>query len=56
MGRRAKWQVRVQPHPWAAMLMSEQTRVNYGQDKVTERYLSYPLGVFGPRPMRPICR
>jgi len=43
---RSKWLVRTQRIPWAAMLFSEQTRQFYGMDKVEERYLSHPFGIF----------
>ena len=46
VAKRAKWQVKAQPHKWAAVLVSEQTRVNYGRDKIAERYAPYALGVF----------
>lgn len=46
VAKRAKWQVRARPHYWGAVLVSEQTRVNYGLDKMSERYLPYPLGIF----------
>lgn len=43
---RSKWLVRTQRIAWAAMLFSEQTRQFYGMDRVDERYLPHPFGIF----------
>ncbi len=46
--RRTPWMTHVQPEPWAALLMSDATRVFYGREsgRVEERYLANVLGVF----------
>ncbi len=48
MGARAKWLTRKKPEPWAALLMSDQTRIFYGQspEEVEKRYLSNVLGAY----------
>ncbi len=48
VGRRAPWITRVQPEPWAALVMSDATRVFYGREsgRVEERYLASVLGMF----------
>jgi hypothetical protein len=45
---RAKWMTHRQPEPWAAVLVSDNTRVFYGREpgKVEERYLAGVFGVF----------
>lgn len=45
---RAEWMTHRHPESWAAVLVSDNTRVFYGRDpgKVEERYLSSVLGVF----------
>ncbi len=42
------WITHVRPEPWAALLLSDNTRVFYGREsgQVEERYLSNVLGVF----------
>jgi hypothetical protein len=42
------WMTHIQPEPWAALLMSDTTRVFYGQEpgRVEERYLANVLGAF----------
>ncbi len=42
------WITHVQPEPWAALLMSDTTRVFYGREsgRVEERYLANVLGAF----------
>nr|CAA9276819.1 GH151 [uncultured Armatimonadetes bacterium] len=46
--RRARWITHLQSEPWAAMVMSEQTRNAYGRHpmQVEDRYLANVLGVF----------
>ncbi len=46
--RRAPWLTRKEPLPWAALVMSDQTRIFYGQspDQVESRYLSNVLGMY----------
>jgi hypothetical protein len=46
--RRSPWLTHKQPEPWAALLMSDQTRVFYGLDsrRVEERYLAHVFGAF----------
>lgn len=47
VGRRAPWLTRKQPERWAALLMSDDTRVFYGRSGlVEERYLANVLGAF----------
>jgi hypothetical protein len=46
IGRRKKWFVRSTPEPWAALLVSEQTRQFYAGGQIMERFLSHALGVF----------
>lgn len=45
---RAKWLTHRTPEPWAAVLVSDNTRVFYGREpgKVEERYLAGVFGVF----------
>ncbi|HLK61136.1 MAG TPA: ThuA domain-containing protein [Chthonomonadaceae bacterium] len=46
--KRTPWMTHVQPEPWAALVMSDNTRVFYGREpgRVEERYLANVLGVF----------
>jgi len=44
--RRQPWFVRLQQEPWAALLVSEQTRQFYAHGNIMERWLSHSLGVF----------
>lgn len=48
IGKREPWLTHVQPEPWAALLMSDNTRVFYGREsgRVEERYLANVLGMF----------
>jgi hypothetical protein len=46
IGRRKKWFVHSTQEPWAALLVSEQTRQFYAGGQVMERFLSHALGVF----------
>jgi len=48
IARREPWITHVQPEPWAALLMSDTTRVFYGREpgRVEERYLANVLGAF----------
>ncbi len=46
IGRRKKWFTRTTSEPWAALLVSEQTRQFYAGGQVMERFLSHALGVF----------
>lgn len=48
IARREPWMTHVQPEPWAALLMSDTTRVFYGREsgRVEERYLANVLGMF----------
>jgi hypothetical protein len=46
IGRRKRWFVRATPEPWAALLVSEQTRQFYAAGQVMERFLAHALGVF----------
>lgn len=45
---RSQWITRKKPEPWAALVMSDNTRVFYGREseKVEERYLSNVFGAF----------
>ena len=43
---RSPWVVRTEQAPWAAMLVSEQTRQFYAGGQIMERFLSHTLGVF----------
>lgn len=43
---RKPWFVRLQAQPWAAMLVSEQTRQFYAHGNIMERWLSHALGVY----------
>jgi len=46
--RRERWITHIKPEPWAALVMSDNTKTFYGRDpaRVEERYLSNVLGVF----------
>ncbi len=46
--KRKPWLTHKQPEPWAAMLMSDNTRVFYGRDpgRIEERYVGSVLGYF----------
>lgn len=46
--RRRSWLHHVRPEPWAALLMSDDTRTFYGREpgKVEERYLANVLGTY----------
>jgi type 1 glutamine amidotransferase len=44
--RRKPWVTRTEPMPWAALLVSEQTRQFYAHNQVMERFLAHALGVF----------
>jgi hypothetical protein len=46
IGKRKKWLIRTTQEPWAAVLVSEQTRQFYAGGQVMERFLSHALGVF----------
>jgi hypothetical protein len=46
IGRRKPWFVRATQEPWAALLVSEQTRQFYAGGQIMERFLSHALGVF----------
>lgn len=46
IGRRKKWFVRARQEPWAALLVSEQTRQFYAGGQIMERFLAHALGVF----------
>ena len=46
IGRRKPWLIRTTPEPWAALLVSEQTRQFYAGGQIMERFLAHALGVF----------
>lgn len=48
VAKRRPWIVRKKPEPWAALVMSDNTRNFYGRDpgRVEERYLASVFGVF----------
>ncbi|MCW3100446.1 MAG: Beta-galactosidase trimerization domain protein [Chthonomonadaceae bacterium] len=48
IARREPWITHVQPEPWAALLLSDTTRVFYGREsgRVEDRYLANVLGAF----------
>lgn len=46
IGKRKKWFIRAQQEPWAALLVSEQTRQFYAGGQVMDRFLAHALGVF----------
>ena len=46
IGKRKKWFTRSTQEPWAALLVSEQTRQFYAGSQVVDRFLAHALGVF----------
>ncbi len=46
MALRKEWLIRTKSMPWAAMLVSEQTRLFYGYRGILDTFLAHPLGVF----------
>ncbi len=46
IGKRKRWCIQTTQEPWAALLVSEQTRQFYAGGQVMERFLAHPLGVF----------
>ena len=46
IGKRKPWFIHSTPEPWAALLVSEQTKVFYAYAGVMERFLSHALGAF----------
>ena len=46
IGKRKPWFIHSTPEPWAALLVSEQTKVFYAYQNVMERFLSHALGAF----------
>lgn len=46
IARRKPWIVRTESMPWAALLVSEQTRQFYNPDQILNAYLAHPLGIF----------
>jgi hypothetical protein len=46
IGKRKQWIVHTTPLPWAAILVSEQTRQFYAGGQVMERFLAHALGAF----------
>jgi hypothetical protein len=46
IGRRERWLTRCQPVPWAALLVSEQTRQFYAYKDIADRYLPHLFGSF----------
>lgn len=46
IGKRKKWFVRTTQEPWAALLVSEQSRQFYAGGQIMERFLAHALGVF----------
>ena len=46
IGKRKRWCIRTTHEPWAALLVSEQTRQFYAGGQVMERFLAHALGVF----------
>ncbi len=46
IAKRKPWFVRLQQEPWAAVLVSEQTRQFYAHGNIMERWLSHALGVY----------
>jgi hypothetical protein len=46
IGRRKKWFIRSTQEPWAALLVSEQTRQFYAGGQIMERFLAHALGGF----------
>jgi hypothetical protein len=46
IARRKPWLIRTETLPWAALLVSEQTRQFYAYGQIMDRFLSHALGVF----------
>jgi hypothetical protein len=46
VAKRERWITRARPVPWAAMLVSEQTRQFYAYKDIAERFLPHQFGVF----------
>ncbi|MFN0127812.1 MAG: ThuA domain-containing protein [Verrucomicrobiales bacterium] len=46
IARRKDWFTRLDQEPWAAMLVSEQTRQFHAHGQIMERWLAHALGVF----------
>jgi hypothetical protein len=46
VGRRAPWLTRTNPLPWAALLVSEQTRQFYAYKDIADRFLPHVFGAF----------
>lgn len=46
ISRRDRWLTRCEPLPWAALLVSEQTRQFYAYKDIAERYLPHLFGAF----------
>lgn len=46
IARRGPWFTRLEQEPWAALLVSEQTRQFYAHGHIMERWLAHALGVF----------
>ncbi len=44
--RRQEWFTRLEQEPWAALLVSEQTRQFYAYGNIIERWLAHALGVY----------
>jgi hypothetical protein len=46
IGKRARWLTRTEQMPWAALLVSEQTRQFYAHKDIAERFLPHVFGTF----------
>src|SRR5262249_8901078 len=46
VGRRRRWLTRTTPLPWAALLVSEQTRQFYAYKDIADRFLPHVYGAF----------
>src|SRR5262249_21255481 len=46
VGRRTPWLTRTSPLPWAALLVSEQTRQVYAYKDIADRFLPHVFGAF----------
>jgi len=46
IGRRERWLTRCEPLPWAALVVSEQTRQFYAYKDIADRYLPHLFGAF----------
>ncbi len=44
--RRAPWLTQTEPLPWAALLVSEQTRQFYAYEDIAGRFLPHVFGAF----------